>query len=327
VSAAAQRRALITGISGQDGAYLAQFLLAKGYGVAGASRNAEAADFANLARLGIRDRIHLHSLDLLDGDAVGRHLEAGAYDEVYHLAGESSVGQSYSQPRKVILGTQVAAINILEAARRLGFETRYFFAGSSECFGDTHGEPADELTPFRPQSPYAVAKAAMHWQVALYRDVYRLHCCTGILFNHESPLRTDRFVTGKIVSAVRRIAAGSGETLELGDISVQRDWGWAPEYVEAMWLMLQQDMPADYVIATGETRPLTDFVDKAFRCVGLDWQDHVVSRPALHRPTDIPISRANPAKARDKLGWRARHGMESVVAMMVAQSGVESDSL
>lgn len=300
-----RRRALITGISGQDGAYLAQLLLNKGYEVVGTSRHAETAAFANLAQLGIRDRICLKMLNLLDAVAVRLLLEEGAYDEVYHLAGESSVGQSYVQPREIILGTQTAATNILEGARVLGSKTRYFFAGSGECFGNTQGEPADELTPFRPQSPYAVAKAAVYWQVALYREAYRLRCCTGILFNHESPLRSERFVTGKIVAAARRIAAGSGEALELGDISVQRDWGWAPEYVEAMWAMQQLENAEDYVIATGQTCALRDVVASVFDSLNLDWARYVIYRKELCRPLETSVVRGNPEKAKRKLNWQA----------------------
>jgi GDPmannose 4,6-dehydratase len=319
VNPAGQRKAVITGICGQDGAYLAQFLLAKGYEVSGTSRNAETVDRSNLSRLGIQGNIQIHSLDLLDGDAVGQHLQASAYDEVYHLAGESSVGQSYSQPRAVIQGAQTATLNILESGRRLMPATRYFFAGSSECFGDTHGEPADELTPFRPQSPYAIAKAAAYWQVALYREAYRLHCCTGILFNHESPLRPDQFVIGKIVSSARRIAAGSDELLELGDISVQRDWGWAAEYVEAMWIMLQQMAPEDYVIATGKTCALRDMVAEAFSNLGLNWRDHVAYKESLRRPLDAPVVRGNPEKAKHVLSWQARTSGVKVARRMVVE--------
>lgn len=319
------RTALITGVSGQDGAYLARFLLERGYRVVGTSRDAQVGDFSNLGRLGIVDRIERVSMALNDFRSVLQVLKKVEPNEIYNLAGQSSVSLSFEQPVETLESVSIGTLNLLEGIRFTELPCRLYNAGSSECFGDTGEAAADEQTPFRPRSPYAVAKAAAFWQVANYREAYRLHCCSGILFNHESPLRPERFVTQKIVAAACRIARGSRETLELGDMTIQRDWGWAPEYVEAMWIMLQQDMPADYVIATGETRPLTDFVDQAFRCVGLDWRDHVASRPTLRRPTDILISRANPAKARDKLGWRARHGMESVVTMMMAQSGVKPD--
>ena len=194
---------------------------------------------------------------------------------------------------------------------------RFYNAGSSECFGETHGKPGSEKTPFRPRSPYAVAKAAAFWEVANYREAYGLYACSGILYNHESPLRPERFVTRKIVAAACRIAAGSGEVLRLGNIDVQRDWGWAPEYVEAMWLMLQQDEPCDFVIATGELHSLAEFVDLSFAEVGLDWRDHVVTDPEFFRPTDLKTGYGDPALAAEKLGWRATYRMADVVRMMV----------
>ncbi len=207
-------------------------------------------------------------------------------------------------------------MNLLEAIRFTGLPIKFYNAGSSECFGNTP-EPADENTPFRPRSPYATAKAAAFWEVANYRESYRLFACSGILFNHESPLRPRRFVTRKIVSAACRIAKGSSEKLKLGNISIQRDWGWSPEYVEAMWLMLQQEKADDYVIATGETHSLEDFVAAAFSAVGLQWKDYVTTDENLLRPADLAISRANPEKARKKLGWSAKYKMPDVVKMMI----------
>ena len=204
----------------------------------------------------------------------------------------------------------------MEAIRVIGRPVRFYNACSSECFGNI-SVAADETTPFRPRSPYAVAKSAAFWQVANYRGAYGLFATSGILFNHESPLRLERFVTRKIVAAACRIAQGSGETLRLGNIAVQRDWGWAPEYVEAMWAMLQQDEADDYVVAPGETHALETFLQTAFECAGLDWHDHVEIDPALTRPTDLGVGRANPAKAREKLNWQARHRMRDVVAMMM----------
>jgi GDPmannose 4,6-dehydratase len=194
---------------------------------------------------------------------------------------------------------------------------KFYNAGSSECFGDLCGEAADETTPFRPRSPYAVAKATAFWELANYREAYNLFACSGILFNHESPLRPERFVTKKIVAAACRIASGSKEKLHLGNVSISRDWGWAPEYVEAMWLMLQREEPEDYVIATGESHKLEDFVIAAFRAVGLDWQKHVVTDPSLLRPTEIMVGKGNPVKAYADFGWKAQYMMRDVVEMMV----------
>jgi GDPmannose 4,6-dehydratase len=210
----------------------------------------------------------------------------------------------------------VGTLNLLEAIRFSGKPIKLYNACSGECFGDI-ADAADETTPFRPRSPYAVAKAAAFWEVANYREAYDLLACSGILFNHESPLRPARFVTKKIVSAACRIAGGSREKLHLGNIAIQRDWGWAPDYVEAMWLMVQQAQPDDFVIATGESHSLEEFVDTAFAQVGLDWRDHVVIDPALFRPTEIAISRGNPRKSRETFGWQARYKMPEVVTLMV----------
>jgi GDPmannose 4,6-dehydratase len=310
------KKALIFGVSGQDGSYLAKLLLEKGYEVCGASRDAQVASFANLARLGIRDRVALESVSLIDFRSVLQVLMKTEPDEVYNLAGQSSVALSFQQPVETLESIAQGTLNLLEAIRFTGRSIKLYNAGSSECFGDT-SEPADENTPFRPRSPYAVAKAAAFWEVANYREAYGLYACSGLLFNHESPLRPERFVTRKIVAAACRIAEGSAEKLNLGNVSIQRDWGWAPEYVEAMWLMLQQDRPADYVIATGESHSLEEFVETAFSCVGLDWRNFVVLDPALLRPADITLGRANPSSARERLGWRPRYRMCDVVRMMV----------
>jgi GDPmannose 4,6-dehydratase len=237
--------------------------------------------------------------------------------EVYNLAGQSSVGLSFQQPVETLESIAAGTLNVLEAIRFLGRPTRFYNAGSSECFGDVPDGRADESRAFRPQSPYAVAKAAAHWEVANYRQAYGLFACSGILFNHESPLRPERFVTKKVVAAAVRIANGSSERLRLGDLSTQRDWGWAPEYVEAMWKMLQLDAPEDLVIATGETNPLQSFVAVAFECLGLDWRDHVDHDETLRRPTDILIGRADPSRAAQVLGWRATLRMDGVVRRMV----------
>jgi len=315
------KKALITGITGQDGAYLARLLLDKGYTVVGTSRDAQMAHLQGLDALGIRDRVRIESMALNDFRSVLQVLRKVVPDEIYNLAGQSSVSLSFELPVETLESVSVGTLNLLEAIRFMERPIRIYNAGSSECFGNTGAIPADEDTPFRPRSPYAVAKAAAFWQVANYREAYGLYACSGILFNHESPLRPERFVTQKIVAAARRIAAGSKERLELGDTSIERDWGWAPEYVEAMWAMLQQERAEDYVIATGQTRPLTYFVEQAFACLGLDSFEHVSSNTALRRPTDIPVSRANPTKAQRGLGWRARHHIDDVVRMMVEGLG------
>ena len=311
------KKALICGISGQDGAYLAQLLLKAGYTVCGTSRDAQMSSFSNLKRLGIKEQVKLESMALNDFRSVLQVLIKIQPDEVYNLAGQSSVGLSFEQPVETLESIATGTLNLLEAIRFTGAKIKLYNAGSSECFGDIGDNSADENTPFRPRSPYAVAKSAAFWEVANYREAYGIFACSGILFNHESPLRPDRFVTQKIIAAVCRIAQGSQETLHLGNMDIQRDWGWAPEYVEAMYLMLQQEQPDDYVIATGESSKLEDFVATAFATVGLNWQDHVISDQSLLRPTDLAISRGNPRKAKEKLGWQARYKMTDIVRMMV----------
>ncbi len=311
------KKALICGVSGQDGAYLAQLLLNKGYTVCGTSRDAQISSFQNLVRLDIRDQIKLESVALTDFRSVLQVLHKTQPDEVYNLAGQSSVGLSFEQPVETLESISVGTLNLLEAIRFTGAAIKLYNAGSSECFGDIGEAAADETTPFRPRSPYAVAKATAFWEVANYREAYGLFACSGILFNHESPLRPQRFVTQKIVAAACRIAQGSQEKLYLGNVEIQRDWGWAPEYVEAMYLMLQQEQPDDYAIATGESYKLEEFVAATFACLGLNWQEYVVTDASLLRPTDLAISRGNPAKAKEKLGWQAQYKMYDVVRMMV----------
>jgi GDPmannose 4,6-dehydratase len=243
-------------------------------------------------------------------------------DEIYNLAGLSSVALSFEQPMEALESITVGTLNLIESIRFLKRDIRFYSAGSSECFGEI-GDlvAADENTAFRPRSAYAVAKAAAFWEVANYREAYGLFACSGILFNHESPLRPERFVTQKIIAAACRIAEGSKEKLCLGNVSIQRDWGWAPEYVEAMWLMLQQDEPADFVIATGQPHSLEEFVETAFSILGLNWRDYVKVDPSLLRPIDIEVGWGNPAKARNKLRWQAQYKMYDVVKMMIeAQS-------
>jgi len=311
------KKALISGISGQDGAYLARLLLEKGYEVHGTARDAQMSTFYNLQLLGIMNQITFHSMALNDFRSVLQILTKVQPDEVYNLAGQSSVGLSFDQPVETLESISVGTINMLEAIRFTSRPIKFYSAGSSECFGNTGGQPANEETPFRPRSPYAVAKATSFWEVANYREAYNLFACTGILFNHESPLRPERFVTKKIVKAACRIAAGSPEKLQLGNISIARDWGSAEEYVEAMWLMLQQEHAEDFVIATGETNTLEDFVAAVFLEVGLDWREHVISDPSLLRPSEIMVSRGNPVKALQKLEWQATRKMRDVITLIV----------
>jgi GDPmannose 4,6-dehydratase len=312
----AAKRALIFGISGQDGALLARLLLAKDYEVFGASRDAETQPFANLQRLGIRDKVTRVSVSLVDFRSVLQAITRVRPDEIYNLSGQSSVGLSFEQPVETFDSISVATLNLLEAIRFHDSAIRVYNACSSECFGNTR-EPANENTPMRPRSPYAVAKAAAFWQVANYREGYGLYCASGILFNHESPLRPERFVVQKSALAARRIAAGSDEKLELGNLSVVRDWGWAPEYVEAMWRMLQQARAEDFVVATGQSCSLEMVVAEIFTQCGLEWRQHVRHNPALARPTDLTESRANPSRASEFLGWQASLGMPAIVHRML----------
>jgi len=313
------KTALICGASGQDGAYLAQLLLTKGYKVYGASRDAQSCSFGNLEKLGITQQVSTISLAINDFRSVLQALQKVNPDEVYNLAGQSSVGLSFEQPVETLESISVGTLNFLEAIRFTGKNIKFYNAGSSECFGDTRGTQADEETPFRPRSPYAVAKSSAHWIVSNYREAYDLFACTGILFNHESPLRPERFVTKKIISTACRIANGSGEILSLGNTVIRRDWGWAPEYVEAMWLMLQQEKPDDFVIATGVSRALEELVALAFQEVDLNWREHVTVDKELLRPTDILEGCGNPEKAEKQLNWKANFVLEDIVREMIKE--------
>lgn len=318
------KRALICGVSGQDGAYLAQLLLSKGYEVWGTSRDAQVTTFNNLELLGIKDRVKLVSMASNDFRSVLTTLKRSDPDEVYFLSGQSSVGLSFEQPVETLESITLGTLNLLEAVRFLEKPIRIYHASSSECFGDVGITPANEDMPFRPRSPYAVAKASAHWLVANYREAYNLFASNGILFNHESPLRPSRFVTRKIISAACRIANGSSEKLELGRLNIVRDWGWAPEYVEAMWQMLQQDKADDFVIATGEANSLEEFVKCTFDNYGLDWHEHVISNSSLFRPTDLFWSQGCSDKAERQLGWRATSRMKDIIRMMVEKENAES---
>ena len=311
------KTALICGVGGQDGAFLSSLLLEKGYCVYGTSRDAQGGSFSNLTRLGIRERVRLLSMAPEDFRSVLMAIQASQPDEVYFLAGQSSVGLSFEQPAETMQSFTLGTLNILEACRMFNPSIRQYHAGSSECFGDTSGIPANESTPFFPRSPYAVAKASSYWLVNNYREAYGLFACTGILFNHESPLRPSRFVTQKIVKSAIRIANGSDEVLELGRLDISRDWGWAPEYVDAMWRMLQQESPVNYVIATGKSHTLGEYVETVFNQLGLNWQRHVRQSAELLRPTDITLSSADPSKAGECLSWSAKLDMYGVVEQMI----------
>jgi len=308
--------ALITGIAGQDGAYLAQLLLSKGYKVFGTSRDAAVSHFDSLTRLGVISEINLLSMAPNDFKSTLTAISKARPDEIFHLAGQSSVGLSFEQPSETIESITIGTLNILESMRFLQIPARFYHASSSECFGNARGLPSDENTSFNPVSPYAVAKSAAHWLVRNYREAHNMYAANGILFNHESILRPSRFVTQKIIQAAHRISCGSKEELLLGDLSVVRDWGWAPEYVDAMWRILQADQADDYVIATGEANSLKDFVAQSFACFGLDWKKHVRHDEQLMRPNEIPWSQGNPEKAFRKLGWQAGKKMSDVVKLL-----------
>ena len=311
------KTALICGIGGQDGAYLAAHLLEMGYTVIGTSRDAQANRFESLVRLGIRDQVTVESMSLVDFRSTMQVLAQTQHEEIYNLAGQTAVGLSFSQPVETFESIVIGTVNLLEAIRMLGLPIRLYNAGSSEMFGNAAATPADECTVLRPRSPYAIAKATSFWQIAQYRQAYKIEACTGILFNHESPLRPERFVTQKIVAGACRVAAGEQDVLSLGDLSVRRDWGWAPEYVVAMHRMLQMETLQDFVIATGQTTSLEDFVREVFASLGLDWRKHVVRDPALTRPSEILSGQADTSHATAQLGWTARSHMKDVARMMV----------
>ncbi|MGA2673177.1 MAG: GDP-mannose 4,6-dehydratase [Terracidiphilus sp.] len=311
------KRALICGISGQDGTYLAKLLLERGYEVWGSSRDAEQTTFSNARRLGIYDSLHLVSLNLRDvGNVIGLFKRIRP-NEVFSLAGQSSVGLSFDQPVETIESIALGALTLLEAIRLSDSGIRLYNAGSTECFGDTGEGVANEASQFNPRSPYAVAKASAYWTVANYRDAYGMFACTGILSNHDSPLRPLRFVTRKIVHAAASLAMGKDSKLSLGNLEIERDWGWAPEYVEAILMMLEQPAAQDYIIATGQSHTLTEFVETAFNLIGKDWREYVTVDQHLMRPTDIRRNKVESSKAATRLGWKARSGMKEVIGMML----------
>jgi GDPmannose 4,6-dehydratase len=309
-------RALICGVAGQDGSYLAELLLRKGYEVIGTSRDAMITSFSSLKSLGIRQDVQTTSMAINDFRSVLNAVQRFRPDEIYNLAGQTSVGLSFEQPVEAIESIAEGTLNMLEVIRFVDRPIKFYNAGSSECFGDTGTAAADEHTAFQPRSPYAVAKSSAHWLVRNYRDSYGLFACTGILFNHESPLRPERFVTQKIVRAAARIHRKGGASLQLGNIDIRRDWGWAPDYVEAMRRMLQQEKADDFVIATGHTYSLEYFVSRVFAEFGMDWKEHVNVNDGLFRPSDIHESRADPSKAKTQLDWVATVKIDGVIQKM-----------
>jgi GDPmannose 4,6-dehydratase len=311
------KNALITGITGQDGAYLAKLLLDKGYRVFGLHARRSTDTLWRLRQLGVESEVNLIDGDLTDMSAVIRAMEKSAAEEVYNLGAQSFVGSSWDQPLLTANVTGVGALNVLEAVRIVNPKARFYQASTSEMFGLIQESMQSETTPFYPRSPYGVAKLYAHWMTVNYRESFGLHASSGILFNHESPLRGIEFVTRKVTDAVARIKQGKQKELRLGNIDAKRDWGFAGDYVEAMWLMLQQDTPDDYVVATGLTTTVRDMCRIAFNHVGLKHQDHLVIDPKFYRPAEVEVLLGNPAKAKAKLGWVAQTKLETLITMMV----------
>jgi GDPmannose 4,6-dehydratase len=316
------KKALITGITGQDGSYLAELLLQKGYEVYGVIRRSSSFNTGRIDHI-YQDpheegaRLRLVYGDLNDSSSLQSVLREIEPDEVYNLGAQSHVRVSFDIPEYTGDITGLGAVRLLEAIRRSGLQPRFYQASSSEMFGKVHEVPQSEATPFHPRSPYACAKVYAHWQTVNYREAYGLHASSGILFNHESPRRGETFVTRKITRAVARIKAGVQKKLYLGNLDAKRDWGFAGDYVEAMWRMLQQDEPDDYVIATGETRSVRQFLEAAFGYVDLDHNDYVEIDPRYYRPAEVDLLIGDPRKAREKLGWEPRVSFDQLVKMMV----------
>jgi GDPmannose 4,6-dehydratase len=308
--------ALITGITGQDGAYLAQLLLERGYRVIGAFRRASTVSTFRLDALGITDEVELVPFDLTDHGNMRRVIDAVAPEEVYNLAAQSFVGVSFEQPVTTGEITGVGVVRLLEAIREANPYIRFYQASTSEMFG-VAPSPQSETTPFHPRSPYAVSKLFAHWSTVNYREAYGMHASSGILFNHESPLRGAEFVTRKITLGAARIKHGLQDQLKLGNLDARRDWGYAREYVEAMHLMLQQLEPDDYVVATGETHSVREFAEAAFEAADLDWGRYVVTDPAFLRPAEVDFLQGDITKAKEKLGWSPKIKFEDLVSLMV----------
>jgi len=309
------RRALITGITGQDGSYLAEFLLEKGYEVHGMVRRASTENFERIAHL--RDRITLHQADLLDQLSIVSIVQDIRPHEIYNFAAQSFVPTSWSQPLLTGEFTGLGVTRMLEAVRLVDRSIRFYQASSSEMFGKVREEPQNEQTPFWPRSPYGVAKVYGHWITVNYRESYDIFACSGILFNHESPLRGKEFVSRKVTDAVARIKFGLQDKLAMGNLDALRDWGFAGDYVQAAWLMLQQDKPDDYVVATGEKHSVRELIELAFGHAGLDWRKYVVSDPKLFRPAEVHTLRGDASKARRVLGWSPKVSFAELIRMMV----------
>ncbi len=311
------KTALITGITGQDGAYLSRLLLDKGYQVHGVLARRSTDTLWRLRHLGVLDDVNLFDGDIMDLSSMIRIVEQSKAQEIYNLAAQSFVGTSWSQPLLTGAVTGLGAVNLLEAMRIANPQARFYQASTSEMFGQIREPVQSETTPFYPRSPYGCAKLYAHWMTINHRESFGLHASSGILFNHESPLRGIEFVTRKVTDAAARIKQGKQTQLKLGNIDARRDWGFAGDFVEAMWLMLQQPAGDDFVIATGRTVTVRDMCRIAFEHVGLKYEDHVVIDPQLFRPAEVEVLRGNPAKAREKLGWTATTGLEALMAMMV----------
>ncbi|MDI6640564.1 MAG: GDP-mannose 4,6-dehydratase [Methanocellales archaeon] len=312
-------RVLITGITGQDGAYLAKFLLEKGYEVYGTYRRLSTPNFWRLQYLEIFDSVNLIPADLVDTTSIVEAIKISEPDEVYHLAAQSFVGASFEQPVGTGEITGLGVTRVLEAIRQINPNIRFYQASTSELYGRGNLTSLSEDTPFQPSSPYAAAKLYGYWLTRIYREGYKIFACNGILFNHESPLRGLEFVTRKISNAVAKIALGIERELRLGNLDAKRDWGYAPEYVESMWLMLQQKEPDDYVIATNETHSVKEFAEKAFDVVGLDWQENVKVDKRFFRPLDVNFLQGDYSKAKQKLGWRPKVKFDKLVKIMVKE--------
>ncbi|MBC8488096.1 MAG: GDP-mannose 4,6-dehydratase [Bacteroidetes bacterium] len=319
------KKALITGITGQDGAYLSKFLIEKGYQVFGIIRNSPKTNIKRLQFLGIDDRVELIPASLLDLSNILRILKMIKPDEIYNLASQSSVGLSYDQPIYTIEFNTLSTLNMLEAIRLTELETRFYQASSSEMYGQVQSLPVTEDTPFHPVSPYGVSKASAHWICVNYRKSYGLFCCCGILFNHESVLRQDHFVTKKIISTAVRISNRSREKLALGNIKIARDWGYAPKYVKEMWNMLNQETPDDYIIATGKSYSLEYFVETVFSYLGLNWKEHTIIDKKLYRPSELENIFGNTGKAKRKLGWKYNLSFENLIATLIKDEIIFTD--
>ena len=312
-----KKKALITGITGQDGAYLAKFLLSKDYEIAGLLARRSTPTVWRLEYLGVLDKVRLIDGDLTDIASIVRALNLVQPDEVYNLGAQSFVATSWEQPLLTADATGLGALNILEALRQVSPKSRFYQASTSEMFGKIQEPAQSEKTPFYPRSPYGVSKLFAHWMTINYRESFDIFGCSGILFNHESPLRGIEFVTRKVTDAVARIKLGLQDKLALGNIDAKRDWGFSGDYVEAMWEMLQQDEPDDFVIATGRTTTVRDMCEIAFEYVGLDYKNFVVIDPKFYRPAEVDILLGNPAKAKARLGWEAKTTLDELIRMMV----------